>query len=305
MPFIKFLYFFTLIILLSTCVVHKSGNETTEPKQFKTEIPFEIRNGKLFIPTYWDKDKTKQFVAFDTHAPTWADSSILNNNYSMSRKKNLFFKTRTIDGRKLTGSVYVCDSIRLGSVKFNDVTIYDISSSSNHDSRTGINAVFGDNLISMGIWKIDFENRLLIFTSSLDSINGLQNAVKLPSEFSENIIMVDAVFSNHIHRKLSVDFGYNGSVILPKQFAETDTSSKKVLTNGSVLNTLAGIHYTNDFVLAERINIGSNNYSIIVHFNEAIKENLLGLGFFLQFKFVILDYKNKAIYVSDEVRTAF
>jgi len=297
MPSKIYFSFFIPIALLS-CTVHK-GNETIQPKQFRTEIPFEIQNGKLFILTYWGKNKTKQFLAFDTHAPTWADSAILNNNHSTSRMKDLFFKTRTIDGTKLTGSVYVCDSISLGTVRFDKAIIYKISSLADYGLYSrGPEAVFGDNLISMGIWKIDFENNVLLFASSLDSINSLYDATKLPSEFSSNIISLDAVFPNRTHKKLEVDLGYNGSVILSKkEFTEIDTERGKNLNNRSVLNTLAGAHNTNDIILPAKINIGTHNYPATIHLSEVVKENLLGLDFFLQFKFVILDYKNKAIYV--------
>jgi len=274
--------FFISIIALTACVMGKEMRETIEPKEFKTAMAFEIRDGKLFIPTYWGKEKVKQLLAFDTHAPTWADSSILNNNNSVSRINNLLFRTTTIDGTKLTGSIYRCDSIRLGSVRFDKVIIYNIPSDSNGLNTRGLKAVFGDNLISMGIWKIDFNNSLITFASSLDSID-LQNSTKLPAEFSDNIISIDAVFPNGNHKKLAVDFGYSGSLILSRtQFAEMISSEKP------------------DSVSNQRINIGNRKYAAILHFSETIKESLLGLGFFRQFKFVILDYRNKSIYVSSE-----
>jgi hypothetical protein len=289
--------FFISIIALTACVIDKQKRETIEPKEFKTAMAFEIRDGKLFIPTYWGKKKAKQLLAFDTHAPTWADSSILNHNNSVSRVNNLLFRTTTIDGAKLTGSVYKCDSIRLGSVRFDKVIIYNIPSDSDGLNTRGVNAVFGDNLISMGVWKIDFENSLITFASSLDSID-LQNTTKLPVEFSDNIIRIDAVFPNGNHKKLAVDLGYNGSAVLSRtQFAEMNSSGK----TDSVFNILPEKYYLNSSESSRRISIANRNYPAILHFSEAIKESLLGLGFFLQFKFVILDYRNKSIYVSNEV----
>src|SRR6266487_150477 len=64
--------FFISIIAFTACVIDKERRQTIEPKEFKTALAFEIRDGKLFIPTYWGKEKVKQLLAFDTHAPTWA-----------------------------------------------------------------------------------------------------------------------------------------------------------------------------------------------------------------------------------------
>jgi hypothetical protein len=300
----KIVLSFIPIILLSTCDKEKS--ESIKSAEFKTEILFEIQDGKILIPTYWGKDKMRKLLVFDTHAPTWADSSVLNNNFSVSRIKNLFYKTTTIDGVKLTGDVYRCDSIRLGSISFDNVIIYNISSANHDVNRTRINSAFGDNLISLGIWKIDFENNLITFASSLDSITGLQNTTRLPSEFNDNIISIDASFSKHIHRKLAVDLGYNGSVVIPKQQpGEIDTSFDTAQTTKTVLKTLSGNHYANDIVSVGRINIGSRSYPAILHSSGVIKEGLLGLEFFRQFKFVVLDYRNKSIYVSTETRIEF
>ena len=67
-----------------------------------------------------------------------------------------------------------------------------------------VTGVFGDNLISKGIWKIDFEKNILTFASNIDSMEGLQEAIRIPSRFVDNIISLDVVFSNNIPHSASV-----------------------------------------------------------------------------------------------------
>ena len=142
----------------------------------------------------------------------------------------------------MRGNVYLCDSIRLGKVKFDNAVIYDISQPIlNGWNRSGVTEAFGDNLISSGIWKIDFENNLLTFGSDIDSIKGCQNTIGIPARFRHNIISEEVFFSKRIHYWASVDLGYSGFIIMPmKQFKQMDAADKAFINTQSVLSTPTG-----------------------------------------------------------------
>ncbi len=167
--------------MFSNCAKIRVATEKLEPGNFKTQIPFEIWDGRIIILTDWGGYKEKHSLIFDTHAPSSADTLVLKASRSISKINGIFYKITTADGVKLRGNVYLCDSIRLGKVKFNNAVIYGISQPIiNGWDRSGVTEVFGDNLISRGIWKINFENNLLTFVSHIDSIEGWQNANKDP-----------------------------------------------------------------------------------------------------------------------------
>ena len=162
--------------------------------------------------------------------------------------------------------------------------------------------IFGKNLMKKGIWKIDFERNLLIMTSSIDSIQEVKNALKLPVTFSgSDKIKMEVAFKNNVKSTLELDLGYNGGVAIKKKtFDKIDldhTAKVKEGTTTSVAGTQKVTFYSLD---NEQVKAGNKNFTIGIRFNNAHTLNLLGLQFFAQFKFVIFDYLNQAVYVSNE-----
>jgi hypothetical protein len=286
--------------MLCNCAKIRVATEKLEPEHFKTQIPFEIWDRRIIILTDWGRYKEKHTLIFDTHAPSSADTLVLKASRSISKINGIFYKITTADGINLKGNVYICDSIGLGKVKFNNAVIYDISQPTlNGWNRSGVTEVFGDNLISRGIWKIDFEHNLLTFGSDIDSIDGWQNAIKIPARFTNNIISVKVFFSNRIHHWASVDLGYGGFIIMPiKQFKQMDTANKGLIDSQSILSTSTGRVKGIIYRLNGEIEINNNYFKTGLTANQSIKEIMLGAGFFSQFKFIILDYKNNSIYIS-------
>ena len=82
-----------------------------------------------------------------------------------------------------------------------------------------------------------------------------------------------------------------------KDFIEISNPGKTFESDIS-FKTPAGDHLIKSTAAHERVLLGTDSVSFLFSTNDKVAENLLGLGFFKQFEFVILDYPNKQIYVS-------
>ena len=86
-----------------------------------------------------------------------------------------------------------------------------------------------------------------------------------------------------------------------KQFKEIDTGGRAFPDMQNPLSTSAGSIKGNIYRLPGEIKIGDASFHTAIVSNESIEETLLGLGFFSQFQFIILDYKNKSVYISKKL----
>ena len=122
--------------------------------------------------------------------------------------------------------------------------------------------------------------------------------VLLPTTFSGNTFTIEAVFGNGVTKKFDVDLGFNGMAILPlKEFS--DISNPGITFESEIsFKTPAGDHLIKSITSHQKVLLGTDSVSFMFSTNEKVAENLLGLGFFKQFEFVVLDYPNKQIYIS-------
>jgi hypothetical protein len=274
------------MILLQTiygCCQNIDLDIIVKPASFKMLIPFETNNRGIIIDTYWGANKIKNELLWDNNSPTWANEKVTIDNKSISRSKNFFYSTSTADGRPIQGNIYSCDSISLGQVTFVNVPFYKIS-----DQMKG---VFGDNLISKGVWEIDFRERKMIFASSIDSL--------FSSNFTNDGIKISINFRNNIRKDVELDFGFSGGILLPiSDFIKINRGNNKRYKSDLQFSTPGSKHILENTQAMDTIQIQKNMFRTIIITNKLAKEKLIGLGFFEQFEFVIFDYKNKLFYVS-------
>jgi hypothetical protein len=300
------LCFFAAAMALSSCQSYKflraSGNETVSSTAFKTEIPFTFpQNQSILIPVYFEKEKANRLLKFDNHAPFTITTAITNNNSAFKKVGRFFIDKPTPEGKSIPNIGYLTDSVRLGSVQFNRV-FTNVTPNQSDTASVKYDGVFGKNLMKKGIWKIDFEHHILTMTNSIDSIDAVKNAQKLPVTFSgTGKIKMAVVFKNNVKSTLELDLGYNGGIVLPKKnFNEIDVDHKAVIKKTS-MTSVAGTQEATFYILYdEPIKIGINIFPLRLVTTETVNMKLLGLSFFSQFKFVIFDYLNKAVYVSNE-----
>ena len=282
------------MILLQTiygCCQNIDLDINVKPTSFKMLISFETNNRGIIIDTYWGANKIKNELLWDNNSPTWANEKVTSDNKSILRSKNFFYSTTTADGRPIQGNIYSCDSISLGQVTFVNVPFYKIS-----DQMKG---VFGDNLISKGVWEIDFRERKMIFASSIDSMKDLEQAELFSSNFTNDGIKISVSFRNNISEDVELDFGFNGGILLPiSDFIQITKENNNRYKSDLQFSTPSSKQILENTQAMDTIRIQKNMFSTIIITNKLAKEKLIGLGFFEQFEFVIFDYKNKLFYVS-------
>jgi hypothetical protein len=283
-----------IFIILFTCSCQHKVNETkASPSKFKVEFIYVGSGPGIIVPMRFGKEEKKYMLQLDNHSPCWVNDEIIQATPSLKKLKNEFYKTTVADGSKIKGDVYKSD-FTFGNVSFNDVNFYKIQ-----DDGVKPVGVIGDNIISLGVLKIDFEFNKVIFTSSVDSLGKILSEMRLlPTHFENNIFTVQATFSNGIKKNFEVDIGFNGNGLLPlKEFKEINQLQSSN-TYPAAFSTPKGKQVLNQYLAHENILLGTDSVSFDYSTNEKIAESILGLGFFRQFKSVILDYPNKHIYIS-------
>jgi len=262
-------------------------------------MPIRLNERGIIIPTYWGNDSVEHLLYWDNHSPSWADFNIIKDNSSIKKSKEYNYRTTTADGTPIKGDVYFCDKISLGNVSFFDSPFYNIVHQVDPRRDDKIYGVFGEELIDKGIWKIDFKNETMTFTSSLDSLKELSEANVLPSRFNDGVIELDVLFKKNIRKTLEVDMGYNLEIFIPiKLYSLISTNNKRIHTDTLLFSTPGGSEKVLNHLVLDSIKIGKKFFPVSIASNQRGKEMLIGAGFFRQFEFVIFDYINKEVYVS-------
>jgi hypothetical protein len=283
-------YLFSLLLLTSCS--DRVNPVTLSPKHFKVQFNHESYAPTVMLPVYLGNNKYT--LQFDNHSPTWVNDKIIAENRSVRKLKNTSYSTSVADGSKIQGDVYICDSVTIGGLHLNDVLMYKISDTG--DRKIG---VIGENIISLGVWMIDFEYNKLIFASSADSLGKkvIYESHLLPTTFKNNTFSVEPVI-NGVKKKFYVDIGFNGEAILPLDDFKEICDSKKTVSHHATFSTPNGKQNLDNLTSYEKILLGTDSVAFVFTTNEKVAESVVGLGFFRQFHFVILDYPNKQIYVS-------
>jgi hypothetical protein len=299
------LFFVAAAMVFSSCgsvrILKAIGEETVSPIAFKVQIPFiHPKNDRTFIPVFFEKENVTRTLLFDTGASTCMMASVVKNNAAYAKIGEFFIKKPTPDGKKIPNIVYKTDKLKLGNLSFDKVVVNELP------DRTDTvfykyEGIFGTNLMAKGIWKIDFEHNQFTFASSIDSIQNVADAQKLAVIFDEKKIKADLSFENNVQARVELDFGSNGGVSLKKEIFDKIDLNHKATASQSTSITAAGEQKITKYVLESTpFKLGDKTFSTSLYTNNLMNRNLLGMKYFEQFKFVILDYINKAVYVSNE-----
>ena len=276
-------------------------NVIVQPANFKIQIPARFNEYGVLINTYWGKDSIEHLLYWDNHSPSWADFNIVKDSATLKKSQMYNYRTATAEGASIQGDVYICNKISLGDVAFFNVPFYNIAQQKTRQWNDKIAGVFGEELIDKGIWKIDFKNESIIFTSSLDSFKDLAGTSLLPSQFKDDIIEIEMSFRKNIKKTLEVDMGYNGDILVPLTlFNSVSLGNKRTLTDTLLFSTPGRSENVLNHLTLDSVKIGKNFFPVSIASNQSDKEMLLGAHFFKQFEFVIFDYINGAVYVSNK-----
>ena len=285
--------------ILNGCAQNIETNITVAPEHFKIEIPYEVDKVGILLSTFWGSDKIKHKLYFDNNSPTWANDHVIQYNKSVSKSKNLSYKSTAADGTFIKGEVYTCDSISIGQVTFGNFNFYKISNEPYAEKYAMGEGALGENLLSKGVWKIDFKNKVITFASSMDSIGEMQNVQVLPCKFNDKSIEIEVEFPNKGTKVFQLDLGFNGVMIMPlEEFRSIENGNKAVDTESLRFSTPSSFEDVANMTVLDSIKISRNYYLERLSTNKLVKERLIGRYFFEHFEFLILDYINRSVYIS-------
>ncbi len=288
-----------LILVVFGCSYQKISVMAVSPKHFKVQTPFMLDGRGIIINTYWGSEKKHYVLCLDNHSPSWIKSSLIQYNQSFIKSKNVSFKTSTADGSPIQGDVGICDSLSFENIVFRNVTFYVMPY--NTKGNKNDDGVLGIDIMSKGIWKIDFRKNELSFASDIDSFKEIKQTEIFPATFDHQAITVSVDFGNSNVKKMSIDLGYNGDMLMPLGEFKSISKSNKTFVNLSRFSTPASENVVNNLSVFDTVNISHNWFITIVSSNETVKERLIGLAFFRRFDYVIFDFINKRIYIPKKV----
>ena len=287
-------YFFFFLIVAASCTP-KNVQTKVIPRTFKAEFIYDRYSSAVMLPVTFADSKKRYSFQFDNHSPSWINGYIIEET-NLKKVNNTSYKTSAADGTKIEGDVYECDNISIGGIRIENLLFYKID-----DTLARPIGVIGENIISQGAWMIDFDNNKVIFASSVDSFDTkriLYEARHLPTNYKDNTFTIKIAFGNGVTKMFEVDLGFNGMAILPlKDFSEIIDPGKTFESDIS-FKTPAGNHFIKSTTSHQKVLLGTDSVSFMFSTNDRVAEKLVGLGFFKQFEFVVLDYPNKQIYVS-------
>ncbi|WP_300022624.1 retropepsin-like aspartic protease [uncultured Maribacter sp.] len=302
MRIIKLLFFLILLTTVIGCAGSKAKKYLKEGKtiqsDFKTIIPFEMRNGFIILKVEI-KDKPYDFL-LDTGA---------SNTISPGLAEEINIK---LLGSELIYDIYNnpqdieygrVDNIRIGNIDFVETVsaIIDFSSVPTWASMK-IDGFIGSNLMQHAIWDFDFKKKLITITDIETNLN-------LPEEIAENKLFIGYASIPSIATKINekkvwnftVDFGFNGGINIPYNEFKKQVESEKIIdytqnkTQGvvgiygkqnkerdSYIGTINEIEFGNYILREEKV------------YAEEYLGHLFGLDFFRDYR-VILNWNSKKI----------
>ncbi|MDF3029003.1 MAG: hypothetical protein K0S23_3310 [Fluviicola sp.] len=270
---------------------------------FRTEIPFESKNGLIVIKVKLnDSDKEYEFIV-DSGAPF---SVIYKEALEETKAKTvLVYNVSDSQGNAVKNDCVMLH-VGIGNLVFKDILT---AHSNPHELLRCIayDGIIGANLMQTANWQIDFENKKLIITdrkkSSLPDLKDYQRvSFSKRSAFGLDIVpgmTVDVNVNGKLFKDVLVDSGSSGALTIPKN-AVTDTlfknDLKEVLTGYSSFGLFGANLDTSYNYSSSDIYMG--NVRIDKHRIDVANQNksLLGMEIFSNYAMVI-DFRKKDMYL--------
>jgi predicted aspartyl protease len=209
--------FIVLILLLSGCSLTKVGqilkSGTVKPKAFKTEIPFEYRLGIIVIKV--KINGTDYNFMLDTGAPNVISKELAALLQLESKKTS---KATDSGKNKSEVGFVIVDEITIGDLRFlkTGAAVTNISASK-EISCMEIDGIIGSNLMRKAIWQIDYANKKITITNSMDSLHLKDNLEKITFYPKPSGTPVVGINVNGVSEDVIIDTGSNGDIDLSKK----------------------------------------------------------------------------------------
>ena len=212
------IYIFTIcLFFLSSCKGLKTkklfSNGEVSHQEFKTEIPFEYRNGLILLKVTIE-GKQYDFV-LDTGAPNVVSKELaqqLNLKNKLKRKvgdsQNASSKLSFTKVKKITiGDI---DFLNTGAI-ISDLSLGAVGC-------LEIDGLIGGNLMQKAIWKIDYLNKVITIANSRDALqlSGTQKIIPF-IHHAQGTPLINIRFNNVLQKNVKYDTGSNKGISAPKK----------------------------------------------------------------------------------------
>jgi hypothetical protein len=268
------------ILLLTSCKSLKMVKLMTkgeiEQQQFISEIPFEYGMGLIIIKVTIE-GKEYDFL-YDTGAP-----NVISTELAQELNIKPYVTNKTVDsqGKKEELEYLLLPSVRIGSVDFinTGAAVADLNRSS-VIACLNIDGIIGANLMQKAIWQIDYTNKVIRISNSMDSLN-VKNGkhIKFDQKMTGTPV-ADINVNGTVVKNVTIDSGSNGGFSLSEKTYRIakDSASPVVIGIGTTTSGLYGVGEvdTNYYTTISTVSIGEIQLSNqMVGFN---KGHALTLG---------------------------
>lgn len=274
--------------------VLKKGS--VEQKEFKTEIPFEMRLGLVIIPVTIE-GKTYEFLV-DTGAPNVCSKELAAE---LKLKTKVSQNTGDSQGVKEKLDFVVVPEIYLNGICFKETgaAVADLKQS-DVIACLDIDGIIGANLMKEAIWEFDYERKVITISDKKSSFTIPENGIHLPfTPALSSTPKVTITYNGVEDKNVTFDTGSNGlfttSKATLKKIEEKKPPVKKAMSFGSSGSGLYGAAKadTSYIILIDSTQIGG----LFIENNAVSIENgarLVGTKFLKNFR-VIIDWNVKEI----------
>lgn len=287
--------------IIKTIRLIKSGE--VEQKEFKVEIPFELRYGLIILKV--KIDGTEHDFILDTGAP-----NVLSKELTSQLNLNTVFSKNVTDshGEKSELDFLYIDTIDIGGIKFLNMgaAVADLTVSP-EIACLGIDGFIGSNLMKKAIWDIDFENQIITITNSLSSLDIPANSEK--TAFIETVTgtpVISITLSGQTEKNVSVDLGSNGGFRLSGKTYDKLVKNKSItsytFSYGAAGSGLygAGEPDTTKYAIVPEISIADITLkNQVVSFTKK-RPKLLGTKFFKNYRLILNWFDKELIMIKKQ-----
>lgn len=299
-PMKKIYFSIIILFLFSSCTtfklikVLKSGS--VEQKEFKTEIPFEMRLGLVVIPVTIE-GITYEFLV-DTGAPNVCSKELATE---LKLKAKVTQSTGDSQGVKEKLDFVVLPDVFINGICFKETgaAIADLKQS-DVIACLDIDGIIGANLMKEAIWEFDYERKVITISDKKSSFSIPDDAIRLTFTPALSSTPHISIFYNGVEDKnVTFDTGSNGlfttSKATLKKIEEKKPPLKKAMSFGSSGSGLYGAAKadTSYMILVDSTQIGG----LFIENNVVSIENgarLVGTKFLKNYR-VIVDWNVKEI----------
>ncbi|GGZ65928.1 aspartyl protease family protein [Mesonia mobilis] len=297
----------TILILLSVSVfaifTQYRNYKKLETVKFnnsfvKDTIPFYYSNsGHILIDvSIQGSKKTYPFIL-----DSGASNMVFNPNINkFNFESNGYAIGKGASGNYFLSKIKKINSINIRSLKLKNFNAQEINH--NFDCMQNIYGIIGLGLMHNFNWQIDFKNKIIIVTKTLENLNLGNHKIELKlkeNQFSHHLELPIKLASKASSTKVKIDLGNNGNLSIEESEMYRDSLNlrfKKII--GTQLSGLGQKEFSmskEKKYLSDTLILNSNfeilNFSFSTNPNSL---NLLGLGFFKKFKTTV-SWPNKLL----------